>query len=141
MNPLKPQHSPLLRDRLHASLGALLRYQRHNHPLNMTLLIVYVMAVTSLSLKSTVDFVPPVYNDKVAHCITYALFTLLAWRLTRPNPQYIASALLIFAYSGLIEFIQPFTGRMLSGWDMVANALGISLTYLAVYRVSYSKVS
>jgi VanZ family protein len=134
MNPLKPQRSQLLS----ALLRTPLRYQRHNHHLNIALLVIYGAAVTALSLKTTVEFAPLFYNDKIAHFLTYSLFTLLAWRLSRSNRQYITYATLVFAYSVLIEFIQPYTGRMLSGWDMVANGLGVSLMYLALYRVSYS---
>jgi len=123
-------------------LNKFLHYQRHNTLLNYSLLIIYALAVTVLSLKPTVDVQNIPYNDKVAHCLTYALFTFFAWRLSPSRSAFLINALLVFAYSVLIEFIQPLTGRMLSGWDMVANGLGVILAALLItltlHRVSFS---
>jgi hypothetical protein len=145
MNPLKPQHNQPLHSWLYSLLQnlllPLLHFQRHNYWLNIALLIIYGAIVTGLSLKPTVDFAPPLYNDKAAHFFTYALFTLLSWRLTQTYRQHLLYAALVFIYSVLIEFIQPYTGRMLSGWDMIANGLGVSLMYLALYQVTYSTAS
>jgi VanZ family protein len=99
------------------------------------LLVTYVIAVTALSLKPTVDIQSIPYNDKLAHCLTYALFTFFVWRLSHSHFRFLLYALLVFTYSVLIEFIQPFTGRMLSGWDMVANGVGVIFMVLALYRV------
>jgi hypothetical protein len=122
-------------------LNTLIHYQRHNTLLNYGLLITYAVAVTALSLKPTVDIQNIPYNDKVAHCLTYALFTFFVWRLSPSRATFLINALLVFTYSISIEFIQPLTGRMLSGWDMVANALGVILMTLALYRVSFSTAS
>ena len=119
-------------------LNVLIHYQRHNAIINYGLFITYAIAVTALSLKPTVDRQDIPYNDKVAHCLSYALFTFFAWRLSRSRATFTINALLVFAYSVLIEFIQPLTGRMLSGWDMVANGLGVTLMVLALYRVSFA---
>ena len=119
-------------------LNALIHYQRHNAIVNYSLFITYAIAITTLSLKPTVDIQDIPYNDKVAHCLSYALFTFFAWRLSKSHATFTINALLVFAYSVLIEFIQPLTGRMLSGWDMVANGLGVTLMALALYRVSFS---
>jgi hypothetical protein len=118
-------------------LSTLLHYQRYNAIINYGLFITYAITVTALSLKPTVDIQDIPYNDKVAHCLSYALFTFFAWRLSKSRATFTFNALLVFTYSVLIEFIQPLTGRMLSGWDMVANGFGVTLMVLALYRVSF----
>lgn len=118
-----------------------LHYQKANRYVNYSLIFTYVIAVSWLSLKPTVEVASPLYNDKVAHCISYALFTLLAWRLCQRQAQFIYATLVVLAYSVLIEIIQPYTGRMFSWWDIVANAVGAGVMFIYLYPESFAKAS
>lgn len=122
-------------------LNRCLYFQKSNTWLNRCVLIFYAAMVLWLSLKPTVDIVSPLYNDKVAHCLTYALFTFLAWRMSERRPPFICGAICILAYSTLIEIIQPYTGRLFSWGDIAANTLGISVMFLYLSRLSFAKAS
>jgi VanZ family protein len=60
--------------------------------------------------------------DKLAHFLAFAaLAAPLAWRHPR---HWWAVALGALAYGGLIEIIQPLTGRSAEFGDLLADALG-----------------
>lgn len=75
--------------------------------------------------------------DKSAHLLTYAIFATLAYRLRLPSRRYIYVCIGIIAYSGLLEVGQSFIpGREMSGLDLLANALGVSLGALICRAVA-----
>lgn len=85
----------------------------------------YVIFVTYVSLRPSVG-VPLNLWDKAGHVFAYCLFAILAYAVVRARPAYYQLCLLIFAYSALMELCQSFLpGRVMSGYDMVANALGL----------------
>lgn len=104
--------------------------------------MIYALAITSLSLKTHVEITDDIYyNDKVAHILGYALFTLLAARIS-PSLRHLGIAcILLFLYSGLIEILQSFTGRSMSILDLVANGVGITAMFLIVRPLAYAKDS
>ena len=71
--------------------------------------------------------------DKLLHFGCYGLFALIAWRAAaRPKTFYLLCAVVI-VYGALMEVGQRFVpGRMMSGLDIVANALGV-VAVAAVY--------
>jgi VanZ family protein len=71
--------------------------------------------------------------DKLLHFGCYGLFALIAcWSATRARTFYLLCAVVI-AYSALMEVGQSFVpGRMMSGLDIVANALGVAVV-AAIY--------
>ena len=71
--------------------------------------------------------------DKLLHFGCYGMFALIAWwSATRDKTFYVLCAVVI-AYSALMEVGQSFVpGRMMSGLDIVANALGVAVV-AAVY--------
>jgi VanZ family protein len=71
--------------------------------------------------------------DKLLHFGCYGVFALIAWgTATRVKTFYVLCAAVI-AYSALMEVGQSFVpGRMMSGLDIVANALGV-LAVLAIF--------
>jgi VanZ family protein len=71
--------------------------------------------------------------DKLLHFGCYGMFALIAWwSATRDKTFYVLCAVVI-AYSALMEVGQSFVpGRMMSGLDIVANALGV-LAVLVIF--------
>lgn len=79
----------------------------------------------------------PQYNDKVMHYLGY-LVAGLSITVALPGRPWWQRALLLLAYSGLIEVLQHFMPpRTLSLGDMVANALGIGsgLSLIGAFRL------
>lgn len=78
--------------------------------------------------------------DKLAHAVTYAIFTILVWRVSGPNRRFILACVLVVLYGGIIEIIQSFTpGRMMSGYDFIANTLGVLIAGLLLWRRTISR--
>jgi VanZ family protein len=94
--------------------------------------IAYGAAVAFFSL-TPVDEVFFSIWDKLLHFACYGLFALIAWwTAIRAKTFYLLCAVVI-AYSALMEVGQSFVpGRMMSGLDIVANALGVAVV-AAVY--------
>lgn len=97
-------------------------------------------ALTVLSLLP----VPPqpfifAYADLVEHALAYAAFTFLACMglgaAAQRKPTRFLLPLAIFAWSLLIEFVQPYVGRYCDWRDMIANAVGVALGALAAYSL------
>ena len=66
--------------------------------------------------------------DKLLHFMTYGLFAIVGFTIAGSSRTYLCVCLGIVAYSGLIEVGQSFIpGRFMSGYDLVANALGVML--------------
>jgi VanZ family protein len=97
----------------------------------------YGAAVAFFSL-TPVDEVFVSIWDKLLHFGCYGMFALIAWwSATRDKTFYVLCAVVI-AYSALMEVGQSFVpGRMMSGLDIVANALGVAA--VAVLYVLYRR--
>lgn len=109
-------------------LKHLLNFQKHNQPLNLSLFIAYTFLITGLSLTPHVSITMVVtFQDKIYHIIAYSIFTLLAWRIVHTPKMYLLFSFSLFIYGILIEILQTFTGRFLSGYDVVTNGIGIGL--------------
>ena len=90
----------------------------------ITIFCAYGVLITWLSLRPG-SGMPVVHWDKVAHVVTYAVFAAMGYRLIRGARGYAVLCLGIVAYSVLIEVAQALVpGRVMSGYDMVANAVG-----------------
>ncbi len=86
-------------------------------------------AVTVLSLwpLSTLPEAPG--GDKTHHLLAYALVTL-PLGLRKPR-RWGALCLLIVAYSGMIELLQPFVHRYGEWLDLFANSCGVAGGFIA----------
>ena len=94
-------------------------------PLSRLVFLVYAVAIGFVSLRPA-DGVALKPWDKLMHFAVYTVFALLAHRVVRTRRQYIVLALAIIAYSGLLEVGQSFMpGRVMSVYDLLANALGV----------------
>ena len=75
------------------------------------------------------------HMDKVFHLVIYCLFAMLGYRVVRAVRPYVALCLGIILYGGLMEVAQSFTpDRFMSGYDMIANTLGVVLGAFLVTR-------
>lgn len=107
--------------------------------MNGLLLAAYALCVTIASLRpgggSSLD-----PWDKALHFITYAIFAVLAGRVFTGRRRYAYACLAIVAYGGLMELIQSWMpGRFMSGYDFLANTLGVvagacAMGYLGLAR-------
>lgn len=97
-------------------------------------------AITILSLLPLQFAVKSGVSDKIEHFVAYAALTC-AGRLGHPErPTAWALAVTVIAYSIGIELAQSFIpGRMMSGWDVVANTggtvIGLALSWLILRRL------
>ena len=77
--------------------------------------------------------------DKLAHFLTYGLFTVLAYGVVKSTKAYLFVCLAIVLYSGLMEVGQAFVpGRSMSAYDLLANVTGVLLGALFVRLFSAS---
>lgn len=119
-------------------LKRLYNFQINNRLFNLWLLASYTVLITALSLKPHIDMGEIPYNDKLAHYLTYVIFTLLAWRITQSTRPFLRLSVGIFIYSGLIEIAQSYTGRIMSAMDLLANGAGITSMVFIFLRGSFS---
>lgn len=81
--------------------------------------------ITWLSLQTPTEQLTSVGNDKLHHCLAYAV---LAFPVAMAKPRwYILYLLSMFFYSGLIEVIQPWFYRQMDVIDLLANSIGLLL--------------
>ena len=94
----------------------------------------YAALVTVLSLRpSTGSSIE--HLDKITHLLVYYIFAVFGYRMLKGGRHYWAICLGIIAYSGLLEVAQSYTpGRLMSGYDLLANTLGVVLGALVVTR-------
>ena len=87
----------------------------------------YAVLVAFLSLQpGSGSFIGP--YDKSAHFLTYGIFAALALRMNLSDRHYIFVCIGIVFYGGLLEVAQSFVpSREMSGFDFLANALGVLL--------------
>ncbi|ODS22743.1 hypothetical protein AB835_12450 [Candidatus Endobugula sertula] len=103
--------------------------------INTSIFIGYSLLITLLSLKPHVPIENIPYNDKGAHLIAYAVFTLLAWRINSWSPLFNHMVIGIIMYGGLIEVLQSYTGRMMSLYDLLANITGVTLCIIVLHYI------
>jgi VanZ family protein len=101
---------------------------------NLAAFIFYTAFVTLVSLRpgsgGGIE-----HLDKVAHLIVYTLFAMLAYRVVKERRAFAYLCLGIIAYGGLMEVAQSFSpGRFMSGYDFLANTLGVVLGGVVVNR-------
>ena len=91
-----------------------------------------IVAFTSLRPGGDVNIDP---MDKVVHLLVYYIFAVLGYRALANKAYYLYVCLGIIAYSGLMELGQSqVPGRDMSGYDLLANALGVVLGAAVVTR-------
>jgi VanZ family protein len=74
--------------------------------------------------------------DKVFHLASYAVFAVLAYGVVQNPRHYIYLCVAIVAYGALMEFGQSFMpGRFMSGYDFLANTLGVMLGAVMVVKL------
>lgn len=104
-----------------------------------TITIVYTLAIIALSFMNLQEM-PELhtgFDDKIFHCIAYAIFCLL-WYLMFEALQMKSSLMLSIALSivfgGLIEILQSklSTYRSTEFFDLLANTLGVVLMALVI---------
>lgn len=104
--------------------------------MNTLVLIAYAALVAAASLRpagsSSLD-----PWDKLLHFLTYAVFAALACRAVREKRRLLYACLGIVAYGGLMEVLQSFMpGRVMSGYDFLANTLGVVAGALAMQHLA-----
>lgn len=111
---------------------------RRQERLARVCLVAILMGITFLSLKSVSQQTSIRVNDKVGHFIAYALFSLNAlvvWR-QRTTKFKLGLGLALVGYGLLMEFLQGFVpGREVSGFDLLANSIGVGIGYLLFSRL------
>ncbi|MEH6519531.1 MAG: VanZ family protein [Halioglobus sp.] len=96
--------------------------------MHIAIVTFYTIFITFVSLQPG-DSMPSVGSwDKVGHFLAYAVFAVLAYHVVKNPRQYLTVCLVIIAFSGLMEVAQSFMpGRMMSAYDLLANALGVAV--------------
>jgi VanZ family protein len=104
---------------------------------NLFIFIAYgclVIFVSLASLQSISEFSIP-HMDKVVHLVTYAVFTVLGYRVIKNEPGFLYICIGIVVFSGLMEVAQSFTpARMMSPADLLANMTGVVLANVFIKR-------
>ena len=94
----------------------------------------YAALVTVLSLRPS-DGPGIEHLDKLTHLLAYYIFAVFGYRMLKDGRHYWAVCLGIIAYGGLLEVAQSYTpDRFMSGYDLLANTLGVVLAALVVKR-------
>lgn len=90
----------------------------------VVLALLQLVAVTALSLWP-LDHLPPFPgSDKTHHLIAYAA-VMFPVAMRKPD-NWLILALMIMAYSGGIELIQPYVNRYAEWLDLAANCAGVT---------------
>lgn len=78
------------------------------------------------------------YSDKLVHMSAWALLTAVAVLALRDRRLALLGAAFLFASSGCVEVIQAFVpGRSPSWTDLIANGLGVLLSFLLVQSATH----
>ena len=102
------------------------------HWLIVTIIILLPVTVLSLYLFGNLIQIPG--TDKTRHFIAYAV---LSFPIALAKPKHIYLILIgLFAYSGILELIQPLVNRQSELLDLVANGVGILTGSLAAYLIN-----
>ena len=106
--------------------------------MNLFLFIAYGFLVLFSSLVS-LEPIPGIsipHLDKFVHLVTYAVFTVLGYRVAKSDPGFLYLCAGIVIFSGLMEVAQSFTPtRMMSLADLLANVTGVLLAYFFVKQL------
>lgn len=98
--------------------------------MNLVIFIIYTCFVTYCSLSQLSSITTPdiEHVDKLFHFILYAIFTLLALRISKTKSVFYIICIGIVAYSGLMEIGQSLVpNRSMSLYDLIANSIGVIL--------------
>ena len=102
--------------------------------MNTVVFILYAGVVTFASLRPGIDGGIE-HLDKLTHLLAYYIFAVLGYRALKARRYYLHLCLGIIAYGGLMEVAQSYMpGRMMSGYDFLANTLGVVLGAIVVNR-------
>jgi len=102
------------------------------NPMKMAIILIYALSVGYASL-SPASGISVGDWDKLAHFLTYGLFAVLAYWVVKDSKARLLVCIAIVIYSGLIEVGQSFVpGRFMSGYDFLANTLGVIIGAITV---------
>jgi len=89
--------------------------------------LIYGLLVAFASLRVVIAL-PPGQWDKLGHFLIYGVFSILGYFLVKTPRAYQWVCVSIILYSGLMEVAQSYVpGRVPSGYDLIANTLGVLL--------------
>lgn len=93
-------------------------------------------AILYLSLQPASGMTGPLYADKVQHLLAYGVLTTLM-AMGWPKTRLIILVIIAILFGISIEIAQGMggQGRMLSGYDAVANGFGAMIAALIVNRL------
>lgn len=94
-----------------------------------------IFLVSALSLTPLEHLPVAPGSDKLHHFIAYAC-VIFPCALVRPK-YWTAAVLLVIAWGGVIELIQPFVNRYGEWLDVAANTLGIFIGILSATLTNY----
>ena len=98
--------------------------------MNIIVFLIYTGFVTFVSLRP-MESVAMGNWDKVGHLVLYLIFALIGYRVVSNPRHYLYLCICIVVYSGLMEVAQSFMpGRMMSGYDLLANAVGVAIAMI-----------
>lgn len=102
------------------------------------LLLIYAALIAALSLiPASSSPIPLTIWDKFQHFGAYFLLMALAYPLTNSMRWRLLGAVLVIAYSGLLEVAQRLApGRVASPQDLIANSLGVVCAFAIMASVS-----
>ncbi len=104
-----------------------------------TITIVYTLAIIALSFMNLQE-IPELntgFDDKIFHCIAYALFCLvwyLCFKALKLKSSLILAIVFSIAFGGLIEILQSKLSsyRTTEFFDLLANTLGVLLMAIGI---------
>ncbi len=101
------------------------------------LFLLFASYIAVISLQPTNNVLMSIqYMDKVLHIGAYALFAILGYFATTTPRKYRYICLAIVVFSIGVEYGQSFVpGRMMSGYDLLANITGIIIAAILVRRL------
>lgn len=76
------------------------------------------------------------WSDKLFHAVTYFILMGYIGNLVQRR-WLLLTAFLVMVFSGVIEVVQPFTGRHFDLYDMLANIVGCLLALVLLYAGAY----
>lgn len=107
--------------------------------MNILTFIIYTCIVTFASLRP-MDGIAIGGWDKIGHLTLYFVFALLGYRIVSKRRHYVFLCIGIVAYSGLMEVAQSFMpGRMMSAYDLLANAAGVVIAMVCTRMLLSAK--
>lgn len=97
-----------------------------------TSLILVIIGITFLSLKTPAGGIEIKINDKFGHLLAYCVLVVNAGLLVSKSKWFFV-AILAFAFSALLEYLQGFVpGRSVDWKDVIANACGVIIGWVVL---------